>query len=231
MNILFFGPPGAGKGTQSALLVERTNRRHISTGNLFRSAIKNQTKLGVLVQGFLDKGELVPDQVTIDMVKEVLKTIDGDSFVLDGFPRTVKQAIALKMHLKDLDLSIGKALFLDISYELLISRLSGRRVCESCGENYHIQDKTPKKDRVCDSCGGEIAQRLDDQEEAIRHRLEIYEKSTSPLKKYYEQEGLLASIDGSGSTDEVFKKIQNYLEDPMVMVKKKTYEPVEVYKR
>ncbi len=155
MNILLFGPPGAGKGTQSALLVEKNNMKHISTGDLFREAIKNKTSLGVEAKGFIDQGKLVPDSVTINMVKEALKGIGAKPFILDGFPRNVPQAQALKSLLSELKLTLDRALFLEVPKDQLIERLSGRRVCRECGAVYHITAKPLKNGKTCDSCGGD----------------------------------------------------------------------------
>ncbi len=173
MNLIFFGPPGAGKGTQSALLIERMKMKHISTGDLFRNAIKTGTKLGVEAKQYLDQGKLVPDSITIGLVEEVLKTLNGQSFILDGFPRTVVQADALGVLLKSMNLKIDMSLFLEVPINLLLGRLTGRRVCKTCGATYHVEAKPPREDGVCTECGvGPIVQRPDDKEDVIRTRLE-----------------------------------------------------------
>jgi adenylate kinase len=207
LNIILFGAPGAGKGTQSSLLVERSLMTQISTGDLFRAAIKNKTELGKMAQSYMDRGELVPDSVVIGMVEEVLKKGDG-SFILDGFPRTVTQAEALDGLLKKLQVKIGKAIFLKVPYEILLKRLTGRRVCKSCNTVYHIESKPNKQFGICDSCGGEVVQRNDDKEDVIANRLKAYEEFTMPLKNYYKKTGLYVEVDGNRDTENVYKSIR-----------------------
>jgi len=207
MNIVLFGPPGAGKGTQSALLVERKQMRHISTGDLLREAIKNQTPLGLQAKSIVDAGKLVPDEIMIGIVQEVLKGLKGQNFILDGFPRTVPQADALELALKDFGLKIGKALFLEVPRHDLLRRLTGRRVCQSCGATYHVDTKPTKQEGICDVCGGAVVQRKDDHESVIGTRLEAYDKSTAPVKDYFAKRGALAEINGVGSTEEVYGRL------------------------
>ncbi|MES2965791.1 MAG: adenylate kinase [Bdellovibrionota bacterium] len=207
MNIVLFGPPGAGKGTQSALLVERKRMKHISTGDLLRAAMKNQTPLGLQAKSLVDAGKLVPDDVMIGIVEEVLKGLKDQSFILDGFPRTVPQAQALETLLKRYGMTIGKALFLEVPRRALIRRLTGRRVCQSCGATYHVDSKPPKTDGVCDVCSGALVQRKDDHEDVIGTRLEAYDKSTSPVKAFYSGQGCLAEIEGIGETEEVYGRL------------------------
>ena len=211
MNILLFGPPGAGKGTQSALLVERKRMKHISTGDLFRAAIKNQTRLGLEARKYMDKGQLVPDAITIGMVEEVFMTLNGQSFILDGFPRNVAQGEALENLLKGHDLTIDKALFLEVPLEKLMGRLTGRRVCTACGATYHVTASPPKKEGVCDKCGGQVIQRADDKEDVIRTRLMAYEESTKPLKDFYKSAKKLVELDGLGATEDVYARIEKQL--------------------
>ncbi len=207
MNIVLFGPPGAGKGTQSALLVDRLQFKHISTGDLLREAVKKQTQLGMRAKSFMDSGALVPDDVVIGMVGEAFQSSKGKSFILDGFPRTVVQATALESLMVGLDLKIGKALFLEVPKSLLLKRLTGRRVCSSCGAVYHIESKMTKQPGICDVCGGAVEQRKDDREEVISTRLEAYEKSTSPLKQYFAKKGNFVEIDGLGAAEDVYGRL------------------------
>jgi adenylate kinase len=211
LNILLFGPPGAGKGTQSTLLIERHGMKQISTGDLFRANIKNQTPLGLKTKAILDRGELVPDDITIAMVAEEFKTLGGTPFILDGFPRTVKQATALEELLAKSKLKIDRAFFLEVPFESLMSRLTGRRVCKNCGTVYHVDAKPPKVEGVCDVCGGPVLQRPDDKAEVIGTRLKAYEESTAPLKEYYRKAGLLKSVDGTGTADEVYGRLKKEL--------------------
>ena len=209
MNILLFGPPGAGKGTQSELLKGRLNMIHISTGDLFRAAIKNKTPLGIEAKKYIDQGNLVPDTVTLGMVDEVLTKMPGKlSFILDGFPRNVAQADALEDMLKKRSLRVEKAIFMAVPSEELVDRLSGRRVCEKCGTTYHVVSKPTQKVGICDNCGGKVIQRTDDQRNVIEDRIRVYEKNTAPLKDYYQKKGRLVEIDGRGETEEVFGRIK-----------------------
>lgn len=210
MNILLFGPPGAGKGTQSALLVEKMGLKHISTGDLFRTNIKSQTELGQQAKSFIDKGELVPDEITIGMVEKEFKSLDR-GFVLDGFPRNVAQAQALESLLEKYSMKLDYSLFLDVPHEELVGRLTGRRVCKSCGAVYHIESKPSQQEGVCDLCGGEVVQRSDDREEVIENRLAAYNESTRPLKDYYQKQGQYLAIDGTGRAQDVFGRIEKAL--------------------
>jgi adenylate kinase len=212
LNIVLFGPPGAGKGTQSALLVERKRMKHISTGDLLRAAMKQGTPLGLQAKALVDAGKLVPDDVMIGIVEEVLKGLKGQNFILDGFPRTVPQAQALETLLKRYGMTIGKALFLEVPRRDLMRRLTGRRVCQSCGATYHVDAKPPKKDGICDNCGGAVVQRKDDHEDVIGTRLEAYDKSTSPVKAYYAGLGCLSEIEGVGETEEVYGRLASQMQ-------------------
>lgn len=209
MNILLFGAPGAGKGTQSAFLVERLKMRHISTGDLFRAAIKNQTPLGKEAKGYIDAGKLVPDTVTIGMVKEVFGTLEGAPFILDGFPRNVNQAEALDGLLRNEGLELDKAVFLHVPSATLIGRLSGRRICRACGAVYHVETKPLKNGKSCDVCAStDVYQREDDKAEAIATRLKVYEESTAPLKDYYQRRGKLVEVDGAGDVEGVYNRVK-----------------------
>jgi adenylate kinase len=214
LNLILFGPPGAGKGTQSALLVERRKMKQISTGDLFRAAIKNKTPLGTEAKGYLDAGKLVPDSVTIGLVEEELEALKGTNFILDGFPRNTAQADALATLLNKLSLKIDKVIFVEVPMNLLLGRLTGRRVCRNCAAVYHVESKPPKKEGICDVCGGEVYQRADDKEDVIRTRLEAYEASTKPLKEYYKAKGpqTYAEVDGTGTTEQVFDRLTKVMQ-------------------
>lgn len=207
MNLILFGPPGAGKGTQSALLIERLNMKQISTGDLFRAAIKQGTPLGKEAKSYLDAGRLVPDSVTIGLVEEELKLLNGQGFILDGFPRNVVQAEALEGLLNTLHLKVDHVVFLGVPLDLLLGRLTGRRVCKNCGTVFHIASKPSKVEGVCDVCGGPVLQRPDDKEEVIRTRLEAYETSTRPLKDYYKAKGPYVEVDGTGTSEDVYGRL------------------------
>lgn len=210
MNLILFGAPGAGKGTQSELLIKRLGMTQISTGDLFRAAIKGQTDLGKKAQEYMDKGQLVPDSIVIGMVEEVLQK-GVKNFILDGFPRTVAQAEALDNLLNKMTLSIGKAIFLEVPMEILMDRLTGRRVCKSCGAVYHIVSKPSKTEGVCDNCGGEVIQRNDDKADVIETRLKTYQEFTSPLKEFYKKSGKYIQVDGNRGTEEVYKEIEKII--------------------
>ena len=204
MNILLMGPPGAGKGTQAANLVKEFAIPHISTGDMFRAAVKEGTPLGKQAKACMDEGKLVPDEVTIGIVRERLAKDDcKGGFILDGFPRTVEQADALEKILTDLHL--GKALALNISVpkEDLIERAVGRRICKSCGATYHTKFNPPQAEGKCDECGAELFQRADDTAETMENRLSVYEASTKPLIDYYEKAGVYTAVDGRQPIDKV----------------------------
>lgn len=211
MNLLLFGPPGAGKGTQSAKLVENFGMKQISTGDLFRSAIKNKTNLGLEAKGFIDKGLLVPDSLVTGMVEEALKChfvgSDVKSLILDGYPRTLEQAIDLEKIFQSIGEKISRAVFINLSSEIIVERLVGRRVCKSCGSVFHLKTMIPMVEGSCDKCGGELVQRTDDREEVIRSRLDIYYKSSSVLTDFYKKLNLYCEIDGLGSSDQVFSRL------------------------
>lgn len=210
------GPPGAGKGTQAEKIGDHYSIPHISTGDIFRENLRQGTELGLKAKEYMDRGELVPDDVVIDIVKDRLGVSDcRDGFILDGFPRTAAQADALKSMLSSMDMRIDHVLNIRVPEEVVVKRLTARRTCSSCGSIYHLLYNPPKKAGVCDECGGELYQRDDDSEETVLSRLEEYEKKTQPLIDYYRNEGLLRDTDGSAEPDDVFEEIREYLEgDP-----------------
>ncbi len=206
MNIVLLGAPGAGKGTQAAKLVEEFGTPHISTGDILRAAVKNQTELGKKAKAFMDAGDLVPDSLIIDLMNERLQEPDAATgFILDGFPRTTAQAVALDALLSDLERPLDAALLVDVDAEVIIERLTARRCCKECG---YIGSKA---DGVCPKCEGEMYQRDDDNEATVRNRLDVYAKSTSPLIDYYKGKNLLVSVDGDRPVDDVYTDVKSLL--------------------
>ena len=211
-NIILMGPPGAGKGTLAKQLKSALNLVHISTGDMFRDNIKAGTPLGVLAKSYIDHGDLVPDQVTIDMLKARLSEKDCENgFLLDGFPRTLPQAEALEKLSKEINRPIEVVVNLDCDNEELIRRISGRRVCKNCGAPYHIVTMKPKVEGVCDLCGGPLYQRADDNEEALKVRLDHYVKDTKPLLDFYKERGLLENFNSLVGSVELFNQVSTYL--------------------
>ena len=211
-NIILMGPPGAGKGTLAKQLKEALNLVHISTGDMFREAIKAQTELGVLAASYINKGDLVPDDVTIGLVKERLSQKDCEAgFLLDGFPRTLPQAEALDEIAKSISRPIEAVINLDCDNEELVRRISGRRVCKNCGAPYHVVTMKPKVEGVCDLCGGPLYQRKDDNEEALKVRLEHYVSETKPLLDFYKKLGLLESFNSLVGKEVLFDEVSSYL--------------------
>lgn len=213
MNLLLFGAPGAGKGTQSAYLVSKKNYFHISTGDLFRAAFKNETELGKKAKEYVDRGDLVPDSITVSMVEEVFEKLGEKSFILDGFPRNLAQAEVLQEMLGRVGKTIDKAVFLRVPNDVLLGRLTGRRLCKSCGAVYHIEAKPTQKEGICDDCGSsEIYQRADDKEDVIQNRLNTYQESTAPLIQYYKDSGKYVELDGMGEAEEVLARLETVLQ-------------------
>jgi adenylate kinase len=209
VNLILLGPPGVGKGTQAKRLTEEHRVPQISTGDMLRAAIKAGTRLGMEAKGFMDRGALVPDSVVLGLVEERIQAPDAQSgFMLDGFPRTVGQADALGAMLQKQGKNIDHVVCLTASSDELVRRLSGRRTCNKCSAPFHVEFKQPKKQGVCDACGGELYQRDDDKEEAIRARLVTYDTQTKPLIDYYKAKGLLRPVDGLGSMEDVYARIQ-----------------------
>jgi len=209
--LVFLGPPGAGKGTQAKLLSQRMGFLHLSTGDLLREAVKNQTPLGKKAKEYMDRGELVPDELIVQLIEETMPK-DGN-VILDGFPRTVNQALALEEMLRDKGEKISKVLFFDVPDEVIIDRLSGRRVCSKCGAVYHVKYNPPKVEGVCDLCGGPLVQRDDDKEEVVRKRLEVYRKQTEPLIEFYQERGIIYKLDAGKGVEELFEEVKGLVRD------------------
>jgi len=213
MRIIFLGPPGAGKGTQAAILAEKLAATSIATGDMFRKAVKDQTPMGLEAKRYMDSGALVPDEVTIGIVRDRLteKNSEGkyvvENFILDGFPRTVQQSEALDGILADLGTRLNAVICIEIDMESLIERITGRRTCRGCGATFHVSFHPSKTKDVCDACGGELYQRDDDQESTVRRRLEVYHQQTAPLVDFYLKKKLLVKIDGTKGKDNVTSDI------------------------
>jgi adenylate kinase len=212
MKLLIMGRPGAGKGTQAANIKEYYNIPHISTGDMFRAAMKNGTKLGLLAKSYMEKGALVPDEVTIGIVEERLQEDDcKNGFLLDGFPRTIAQAEAFDAFLNSNNIKLDAALNVDVDASILIRRMVGRRVCKTCGATYHVEFNPSKKEGVCDNCGSPLIQRPDDTEETAVNRLETYDAQTAPLLDFYAKKNLLKTVNGDQPLDKVFDDIKAVL--------------------
>jgi adenylate kinase len=212
MKIVLLGPPGAGKGTQAKQISNRYNILHISTGDMFRKNISEKTELGLKAQGYIDKGMLVPDELTIDIVKDRLENDDcKNGFLLDGFPRTVKQAEALDLFLNEKGNKIDSALLIKVPESSILDRMTGRRVCPKCGASYHIKFNPPKIAGKCNGCNSDIIQRKDDSEETVSDRLDVYNKQTEPLIEYYNSKKVLYAVDGTQDIDIVFENICDIL--------------------
>lgn len=208
MNLVLMGLPGAGKGTQAEKIVQKYGIPHISTGDMFRAAIKDETELGLKAKSFMDKGELVPDEVTIGIVRERLSKNDCEKgFLLDGFPRTVAQAEALENILAQLNRKIDYVINVDVDQNILMERLTGRRICKDCGATYHLVFNPPAKEGVCDRCAGELYQRADDNEATVQNRLDVNIKQTKPLLDFYETKGYLRNINGQQDINKVFSDL------------------------
>ncbi|SCJ97997.1 Adenylate kinase [uncultured Clostridium sp.] len=212
MKIVLLGPPGAGKGTQAKSISNRYSIPHISTGDIFRKNISEGTPLGIEAKSYIDKGQLVPDEVTINMVKDRLTWEDcKNGYLLDGFPRTVAQAEALEGFLADRNEKLDTALSIEVPSSFILERMTGRRVCPSCGASYHVKFNPPTRAGVCDVCGSDIVQRKDDTEETVSERLEVYERQTQPLIDFYNNKNLLSTVDGTKAINEVFESICSIL--------------------
>ncbi len=210
MKLIFLGAPGAGKGTQAEIIAAKLNIPTISTGNIIREALANGTDMGLKAKAFIEAGKLVPDEVVIGIIKDRLAADDcNGGFILDGFPRTIPQAEALDK----MGIIIDKVVDIDVPDENIVNRMSGRRVCKACGSSYHIENKKPKVEGVCDNCGGELQIRKDDAPETVLDRLNVYHEQTEPLKDYYAKCGKLRSVEGTAPITEITESILKVLED------------------
>lgn len=217
MNLILLGPPGAGKGTQAELIIDQYGIPHISTGDIFRAAVKEGTTLGIKAKEFLESGRLVPDEIVVGIVAERLQQPDcNNGFLLDGFPRTVPQADALEEFLNGINKRVTAVINIEVDSAILMTRLTGRRVCRNCGAIYHIQNKREKSPGICDQCGGEIYQRDDDLPDTVQKRLQVYQNQTEPLISYYRGKGLLESFNGQEPVKVLFEKICQALEVRLV---------------
>ncbi len=213
MLIILLGPPGAGKGTQAERIVKERQLAYIATGDILRNAVKAETALGRKAKQFMDQGQLVPDELVVEVVKERLQDPDcAKGALLDGFPRTVNQAIFLEQVLPTVGFGIDRVLSVEVDEKELIERLTGRRVCSNCGASYHLKFKPPQVRNVCDQCGGDLFQRDDDTLETVEERLQVYKKQTEPLIKFYQDNKLLDRIDGNLDIDQVYEQIDEILE-------------------
>ena len=210
MKLILLGAPGAGKGTQAEVIAEKYNIPTISTGNIIRAALKNGTEMGLKAKAYIDSGRLVPDDVVIGIIKERLAEDDcKKGFILDGFPRTIPQAEALDQ----MGIAVDAALSIEVSDREIVKRMSGRRVCEKCGASYHTEFKKPKLNDVCDSCGGKLVIRKDDEPDTVLDRLDIYHKQTEPLKDYYANKGKLRTVEGQANIEDTTALVLNILSE------------------
>jgi adenylate kinase len=213
MNLIFLGPPGAGKGTQAKLLSARYEIPQISTGDILRASVREQTPMGLRAKSYMDSGSLVPDEVVVGIVEERLQKEDcKKGFILDGFPRTIAQADSLKVTLDSIGKNIQHVISIAVDNEELLTRITGRRTCEKCGKGYHVSFDPPKTQGKCDVCGGDLCQRDDDKEETMRKRLTVYDLQTEPLIEYYSKQSLLRTVPGTGSIEDIQKSIVKILE-------------------
>jgi len=214
MLVILLGPPGAGKGTQAESIVKNYGLAYVSTGDILRKAVKEETPLGSKAREYMDQGQLVPDNLVVEIVRERLMEPDcSKGALLDGFPRTVDQAVFLDQALPDIGTKIDSVLLIDVEEDELIERLTGRRVCCDCGANYHLKFKPPKVRNVCDQCGGNLYQRDDDTLETVKERLDVYKKQTEPLIKFYQDKGLISEVNGNQDINGVYEQINSILND------------------
>lgn len=214
MRIVLLGPPGAGKGTQAVMLSERLGYLHLSTGDILRENVKNDTDIGRKAKAFMEKGELVPDDIVIEMMLDKIRAGDtGKGFILDGFPRTIYQAKRMDAELGKLNLPIDLVVYFEASLNTVVIRLTGRRLCRDCGANYHVVNMPPKKQGICDKCGGELYQRKDDNEDTIKNRIEVFNNQTRGLIDYYKKRKILKEISGDLDADVVYDELFGIIHD------------------
>lgn len=215
MNIFIMGAPGSGKGTFSSMIKDEFNLNHISTGDIFRANIANETELGLQAKAYTEKGLLVPDEITNKMVKDYLSTLEDkkNGYLLDGYPRTLDQAKAFEQMTDGTDLAVEQILVMDVSFDELTRRITGRRTCKNCGEIYNIYSKPTKVENICDNCGHELSQRKDDNAESLKVRLDEYAKNTEPVIAYYEAKGMVSRIDASQSIDQIWSDLKATLKN------------------
>ncbi len=211
MILVLLGPPGSGKGTQGTLLKQKLGFEHISTGDILRSEVSKKTPIGLKAQEYMNQGLLVPDDLIVEMIKNILKEFPGKNYVFDGFPRTVNQAEIFETMLKTMNLDVNKVFYFDLDDDVIIKRLSGRRICPKCGATYNIYYQKPKNDTVCDYDNTPLIQRDDDNEEVIINRLKVYKEQTSPLVEYYKHKDKLYIVSAFGSQEEVFERLKSLL--------------------
>jgi adenylate kinase len=215
LRVVLLGPPGAGKGTQAKLLREKFEACQVSTGDILRKAVADQSPLGKEASAYIRRGDLVPDGVIVKLVAERLKERDcTQGFILDGFPRTIPQAQSLEEILRKMGLGLQAVLLVQLPHTIIVERLAGRRTCKNCGALYHLKFNPSASESICDRCGGELLERDDDREETISARLKVYDKQTAPLVDYYRQRGILREIDGVGSVDDIRNRLIKALEEP-----------------
>ena len=213
MKIIMLGAPGAGKGTQAQMIAEKYHLPHVSTGDIFRANIKNGTELGKEAKSYMDRGVLVPDELTVRILLDRMAQEDcKNGYILDGFPRNIPQAEVLEQELEKLGDKIDAAVDMEVPDELIIKRMMGRRACTSCGATYHVENVPPKKEGICDKCGEALILRDDDKEETVKNRLNVYHEQTQPLIDFYEKKGILKTVDGTQDMMDVFKTITEILE-------------------
>lgn len=211
MNVIILGPPGSGKGTQAVRVAEGFGIKHLSTGDILREEVREETELGNKAKGYMDKGELVPDDVMLEMIRKEIKKQGEEGWILDGFPRTLDQARGLSEMLEKEEMGIDHVILIQVDSDVIVRRLGNRRVCSRCGAVYNLVSMEPDQTGVCKRCGGKLVKRPDDREETVRRRLEVYDEQTAPVIDYYRKKGGIDVVDGSGEIEEIFSQIEGVL--------------------